>query len=121
MRILVTGGRKFEDAAYVNEILSAIHQEEGGIEVLINGGAPGADTLGKGWALANGIPVATYEPDWKKFGKSAGPRRNQRMLEMEKPDLVVAFPGGRGTADMVGRAMAAGVQVRIVPPKELAA
>jgi hypothetical protein len=32
------------------------------------------------------------------------------MLEYG-PDLVVAFPGGRGTADMVRRAKAAGCEV----------
>lgn len=46
-------------------------------------------------------------------GKAAGPIRNQRMLDEGKPDLVVAFPGGRGTADMVRRAKAAGVPVRL--------
>ena len=48
--------------------------------------------------------------DWEKHGKAAGPKRNKRMLEW-KPDLVVAFPGGKGTANMVQQARQAGVEV----------
>jgi ABC-type sugar transport system substrate-binding protein len=33
------------------------------------------------------------------------------MLDEGKPDIVVAFPGGTGTADMVRRARKAGVVV----------
>jgi len=48
---------------------------------------------------------------WSKHGRAAGPIRNQEMIDECKPDLVVAFPGGRGTADMVRRAKAAGIRV----------
>jgi hypothetical protein len=48
--------------------------------------------------------------DWRKYGAAAGPIRNQRMLE-GPPDIVVAFAGGKGTADMVQRARAAGIAV----------
>jgi hypothetical protein len=57
--------------------------------------------------------------DWEKLGRSAGPIRNQAMLDEGRPDLVVAFPGHHGTADMVRRARAAGVMRRPcadVPP-----
>ncbi len=49
--------------------------------------------------------------DWDKFGKGAGPIRNQQMIDEGKPDLVVAFPGGTGTADMVKRAKKHGIEV----------
>lgn len=48
----------------------------------------------------------------QKYGKSAGPIRNQTMLDDGKPDLVLAFPGGRGTADMVAKAEKHGIPVR---------
>lgn len=74
----------------------------------------GADTLAKVWADKKGgsIIVHTHPADWKKLGPKAGPIRNQEMLE-KHPDLklVVAFPGGNGTADMIKRAKAAGVAV----------
>jgi hypothetical protein len=57
------------------------------------------------------IPCSVYMADWDGLGRKAGPIRNQRMLDEGKPDLVIAFPGGRGTADMVRRAREAGVEV----------
>lgn len=65
------------------------------------------------FAKWKGIPVKTFRADWGKYGKSAGPRRNKQMLDEGRPDLVVAFEGGRGTADMVKQAKAAGVEVLI--------
>lgn len=44
-------------------------------------------------------------------GRAAGPIRHQRMLDEGMPDLVLALPGGRGTADMVRHATLAGVEV----------
>jgi hypothetical protein len=49
--------------------------------------------------------------DWAGLGRKAGPIRNEQMLSEGQPHLVVAFPGGRGTAHMVGIARAAGVEV----------
>jgi len=48
-------------------------------------------------------------------GRAAGPVRNAQMLAEGKPDFVVAFPGGRGTADMCKQARARGVKVVEVP------
>ena len=52
-----------------------------------------------------------FLPDWEKHGRAAGPIRNKLMLDEGRPDLVVAFPGGRGTANMVKQASAASVEV----------
>lgn len=112
-RILVTGGRDYEDVGAIYTTLSAIHAETP-ITLLINGGATGADAISKVWAAGRRVAIKIYRADWQKHGKSAGPIRNQRMLDEGKPDLVVAFFGGRGTADMVRRAEAAGVEVRRV-------
>jgi len=84
----------------------------GPISSIIAGGARGADTMAKHLAHAWNVPFRMFKADWNKHGKAAGPLRNQRMLDEGKPDLVVAFPGGRGTADMVRRARAAGIEVR---------
>lgn len=64
-------------------------------------------------ALARGITVEPHPADWKRHGRAAGPIRNQKMLE-EKPEMVVAFPGGKGTADMVKKAGQAGIEVFVV-------
>lgn len=60
---------------------------------------------------ANGINRTVFKADWSKDGRKAGPVRNSVMLSVGKPDLVIAFPGGRGTADMVRKAKAKGVPV----------
>ena len=110
MRVLVCGGRNFKDEAAVFQTLDQI----GGVAHLIEGGAKGADTLARLWANRNLGPdqLTTFEAEWRVHGKAAGAIRNQRMLDEGKPDLVVAFPGGRGTADMVRRAERAGVPVQ---------
>jgi len=108
MRILVTGGRDYDRPSAVAKVLNTLTITE-----LCQGGARGADFWAKNWCEIHGIPVTTYPADWS-LGRKAGVLRNQQMLEEFKPDLVVAFPGGRGTADMVARAKAAGVEVREV-------
>lgn len=113
-RVLVTGGRDFRDKDAVFKALDAIDSEKT-LHEMIHGGASGADTLAGQWALENGVDITVYEADWAKLGPAAGPARNQQMLDDGKPDLVVAFPGGRGTADMVRRAKAGGV--RVVEPR----
>jgi hypothetical protein len=65
------------------------------------------------FAKWKGIAVKEYPADWQKHGKAAGPIRNRQMLEDGKPDLVIAFSGGRGTANMISQARAAGVKVLI--------
>lgn len=78
---------------------------------IITGGATGADQVAIDWAIIHWCPYKEYKADWKKHGPAAGPLRNQQMLDEERPDLVVAFPGGKGTADMIRRAKKAGIEV----------
>jgi hypothetical protein len=113
MRVLVCGGRDYADDILLAEVLDDIDSQRR-VTLLIEGEARGADTLARQWAERRRIPVRKYPADWEHDGKAAGPIRNQRMLDDGKPDLVVAFPGGRGTADMVRRANAAGVRVQSI-------
>ncbi len=110
MRLLVCGGRDFNDRAAIGAALDAVHRRKG-IELVIQGGAQGADRWAAEWARATGVPVETFEADWAAHDKAAGPIRNRRMLVEGKPDGVLAFPGNRGTADMVKQADRAGVPV----------
>lgn len=109
MRIIVCGGRDFTDCDIVEDVLDRLHEDER-ITQLIHGSARGADTLAGAWARDRSIPVTPMPANWKKYGKKAGPIRNREMLN-QSPDMVVAFPGGRGTADMVEQARRAGVKV----------
>ena len=110
MRILVCGGREFADRQLLNDTLNGLRRERG-VSLVIAGGARGADSMAQWWAKAEGVPCDVYQADWAGLGRKAGPIRNQRMLDEGKPDLVVAFPGGRGTADMVRRGREAGLEV----------
>lgn len=106
-RTLVCGGRDYSDETTIAVVLSEIVPG-----TLIHGGAPGADSLAdKWWRRSRSNVPLTYEAEWRKFGRRAGPIRNARMLAEGKPDVVVAFPGRYGTEDMVTKAKAAGVPV----------
>ena len=111
MRVLVCGGRDFLDTLALYAELDRIHGNTP-ITCIIEGGAKGADYLAARWSARNGLKHhARYEADGTIHGKKAGPLRNQRMIDEGKPDLVIAFPGGKGTADMIRRATKAGIQV----------
>jgi hypothetical protein len=110
VRVLVCGGREFNDHFLLNLILDLKH-EDYNFTHLIHGGARGADRMSGEWAEVNKVPVQVYYADWEKYGKAAGMIRNKEMLTVGKPDLVIAFPGGTGTAHMVKIAKEAGVNV----------
>ncbi len=117
MNILVCGGRNYVGRDGLWEALNVIRHTRGrGQNVaIIHGGARGADSLAALFAQENGLCEIVVKANWEVHGKGAGPIRNQWMLDYCNPDLVVAFPGGAGTADMVRRARKAGVEVLEVP------
>ena len=110
LRILVCGGRDFTNKAAVWQALDRLHAKRP-IAAIIQGTSRGADTLAAEWGWERGITVCSFPADWDQYGRRAGTIRNQRMLDEGKPDGVVAFPGGVGTADMTRRARAAGLTV----------
>lgn len=109
MRVLVTGGRDFDDIEMIISVLDALHAQHG-FTVLIHGDANGADRLCGQWAENRSVAVQACPADWKRYGRGAGPVRNRQMSD-ERPELLVAFPGGKGTADMVRVAAKAGITV----------
>lgn len=112
LRVLVCGGRNYSDKTTVFDVLDRIHGGPSGpIAPLIHGAASGADALASEWADVHGVEDEAYPANWKAEGRRAGPLRNQRMIDEGKPELVVFFPGGRGTLDMIRRANLAGVPI----------
>ncbi|CAB3798793.1 DUF2493 domain-containing protein [Pararobbsia alpina] len=109
MKIIVCGSRDYAQQGYLESWLDRFHSVTP-VSLLIYGGATGADRLAATWATKNDIPTALYPAQWKSYGLAAGPIRNAQML-LERPDRVIAFPGGKGTANMIKQAKRAGFQV----------
>jgi hypothetical protein len=115
MRVIVCGGRDYVDSNTIREHLKLL-QAVSPDAVIIHGAAPGADSWAGYIAGTLGFRVEVHPADWAQYGKAAGPIRNQEMLD-SGADLVIAFPGGRGTQNMLGKAESAGVPVERIEPK----
>lgn len=97
-KIIVTGGRDYNDKEKVYAVLDNLDPE-----IVIHGNCSGADTISKMWAIEKGKTQIPY-PYPSKYGRAGGPIRNKQMCT-EHPDAVlVAFPGGRGTANCIKEA-----------------
>lgn len=124
IRVIVCGGRDYADYVALSAFMGQFHRERP-IKHLHHGNARGADIMAHGWAMSlnqsaapgerRWISVHPCPANWKRDGNAAGPIRNKNMLG-QKPDVVIAFPGGKGTAHMVKIARQAGVEVIEVPP-----
>lgn len=110
LRVVVTGGRKYTDRTFVYNTLDHVVHRYQRIVVIVGSGF-GADGSARDWCADRGVRCIKIEAQWKKFGSAAGPLRNQKIIDEFTPGLVLAFPGGRGTNDMVRRAKYAGVKV----------
>jgi len=85
--------------------------------VVIHGNARGVDQTMNPCMWLKYYSFEVYPADWKKYGKAAGPIRNQQMLDEGKPDLVVAIPykgKSKGTYDMIDRAVEANLPVGVL-------
>ena len=128
MRILVCGDRNWTNHELILNKLKEVAGKENEI-ILIHGCCQGADEISEKvlWYAKRicGIcvdstcyfNVVRFPADWDKYGKAAGLIRNQQMIDEGKPDIVLAFHNNiaksKGTMDMIKRANAAGVEVRI--------
>lgn len=106
--VLVCGGRYYNQSAVVESVLSRLEKliqiyiEYGNRVTIVTGGATGADALAASWASSCADrALRQFHADWKSFGRGAGPIRNSLMLSEGNPRIAVAFPGGKGTADML--------------------
>lgn len=95
MKVLVCGGRTYKNRKLVYKKLDELNPS-----TIIHGGAKGADTLASDWCKISNCTEIKVEADWSRYGYGAGPIRNQAMIDL-KPDVVLAFPGGKGTTNMI--------------------
>lgn len=128
MKIIVAGSRSFNNYELVKDYLKNTVTPN---DVIISGGAKGADSLGEQYAEEYGIPVEIFKADWKdisvpraiikvnhygKYNAAAGFMRNERMAEVA--DQLVAFWDGNspGTAHMVNLMMKLNKPVTVINP-----
>lgn len=115
MRVLISGDREWDDKERIRDYLQSRPEV---ITYVIEGEARGADGLARDVADELGIRVMPFPANWKRFGRGAGPKRNQQMLDEGKPDEVCGFHDdireSRGTKDMLRRALAAGIKTLVV-------
>lgn len=110
MKILICGGRDYattdrDQIKHMVAMLDRVAFKYAPFEIM-EGGAPGADTMAWTWALIRGVRCDTYPADWA-IGRDI---RNKHMID-QMPDMVVAFPGGDGTKNCCDQADAAGIRV----------
>lgn len=102
-RIVIAGCRDYnnynEAKKYIDECISDIKKDN--TIIILSGGSNGADKIGERYAKENGFQIELFLADWKRFGKSAGPKRNKLMAEAT--DYVICFWDGksRGTKSMI--------------------
>lgn len=111
-RVIIAGGRYFSDYELLKEKCDEFLQDKTYEEiVIISGHASGADSLGERYAQEKGFKIETYPADWKKYGRAAGPIRNEQMANIA--NALVAFWDGKskGTKSMISLAKKKGLQV----------
>ncbi len=108
--LLVCGGRHWRNRHLTFKVLDRARTGFN-VRLVVSGGRPGADKLTSDWADARNIPKLVLTANREKLARSTGPHLHQRMLDDGRPDMVIAFPGGRGTADMVQRCKERGLLV----------
>ena len=115
--IVITGGRDFDDEIMMSDVLNFIRPK-----LIYHGDCTGADTLAQKWATENNVKTKRYPvtpKEWATLGKKAGPLRNDKMLSDAGFDaMVIAFPGGRGTASCIKLAIAKNMMVMRVEDLE---
>ena len=113
-KVLVCGSRDWSDREVITRRIASFPLGT----LIIHGGCRGADTIAGEVAGELGFGVVCFPANWGEYGRGAGPRRNQAMIDEGKPDLVIAFHGdlasSRGTRDMVTRAAKCGIPVEVV-------
>ena len=117
MRVIIAGGREFNDRDLMWSKLDKLFsykRKKGEKIIIVSGNARGADRLGETYASSRGMKVLIYKADWKRYPKSAGYRRNEDMAD--NADALVAFWDGesKGTKHMIETAQEKGLDVRVV-------
>ncbi len=83
-------------------------------DAIVSGGAKGADTYAREFAIKKGIRLIEHLPDYAKYGRAAPLVRNRLIID--DCDKVLAFWDGksRGTKQTLDYAESKGKQIKII-------
>lgn len=114
LRVVVCGGRSFDDYEYMKETLDKLQRTQFKIQTIIHGGARGADTCAQDYADEYGLGYKVYpvkKSEWRTIGKAAGILRNKKMLNESRADVCVGFWNGtsKGTRHAIETSVALGL------------
>jgi hypothetical protein len=110
-RLWVAGGRDYTNVLRIKSALLEYHGW-----VLVTGAARGADLTAETVWRDMQRPYIGEPARWALHQRSAGPRRNRTLAETWKPDRLLLFPGGSGTAD--ARTVAEGLGIEVQETEE---
>lgn len=92
--VAIVGSRDFNDYEAAEKYIDEVCQDDFiSIGKVISGGAKGADSIAEEYARRHGIETMIFKPDWEKYGKSAGFRRNVDIIDA--CDICIAFWDGK--------------------------
>jgi len=118
MRLIVAGGREFNNYKFLSKKLDRILSNTKGPITIISGGALGADKLGEDYAEDNDLSIVRMPAEWDKYGKSAGYKRNKQMAEIATHCVCFWDGESKGTKHMIDIAKAKGLPLRVVKYKK---
>ena len=113
MKLAIVGSREFENYDLLCVEVAKI-QETQKIDLIVSGGAKGADTLAKKFAAKNQIPLMEFLPDYDRYGRGAPLQRNTLIVRNSNVVLAFVTATSKGTWDTIRKAQAAGKRVIIV-------
>lgn len=113
MRVIIAGGRNFNDYEFLKTKCNHILQNQDEV-IIISGGAKGADALGERYAKERGYTLESFPAKWGEYGKKAGMIRNTEMAD--NSDSLIAFWDGKskGTKHMIDTATKKQLPVRVI-------
>jgi hypothetical protein len=99
-KVIIAGSRNYNNFEELTNVMDKFLKDKVEVEIII-GGSKGADTLGERYANMRDLPVRKFLPEWSKYGKAAGRRRNE-VMGLEADACVCFWDGGSaGTAHMI--------------------
>lgn len=113
IKVIIAGGRNFEDFDKLCQVCDDVLKDQNKVEI-VSGANKGADLLGEKYAAERNHPIKQFPADWKRYGKSAGQKRNAEMAAYA--DELIAFWDGKskGTKNMIDLAEQADLKVKIL-------